>query len=91
MSRRRGRSWWDGITPGGFMVTFTACAVTIAFATATVRLYWTDRLDAAAATGSLALSCLATTVALQARNRPDPAATVEQPATVTAVPDDPPD
>lgn len=83
MSRTR-RPWLHGITPGGLIVTVTSALVTLGFTGAAVDLFLQGDVTTGTAVGALASSSLATTVALQARNRPDPAASIEQPATMTA-------
>lgn len=84
MPRTTRRSWWYGITPGGLIVTATVALVAVAFAGTACWLYVHGEKDSAKEAGLAAAGALSTLVALQARNRPDPAATIEQPATVTA-------
>jgi hypothetical protein len=86
MSRRQ-RSWWAGITPQGLFVVGTASLTTITLTGTACWLFLHGESDAGqqllTASGFAAMG----TGGLAARLRPDPAATVDQPASVTAVPE----
>ena len=72
MSPRRPRPWWHGITPGGLIVTSTAAVATVGFSATACWLFVQGDTDRATQASAQAASALATLVALQARNRPDP-------------------
>lgn len=82
MTKRR--PWWYGITPGGLIVTGTVALVTVAFAIGAIIGFVQGDKDAGKDLLGATGGALSTLVALQARNRPEPAATIEQPANVTA-------
>lgn len=82
MSRAR-RTWWSGITPAGLLVTLTICLAAVAATGAVVYRYCVDgKLDPAGA--AFASGLVGNAGILLSRSRPDPAATIEQPATLTA-------
>lgn len=84
MSRRRP----PGITPAGLIVTATlALVVFMLAAVLSYRFARDGTMDQAGGTYLLGLTNVL--AALLVRVRPDPAATIEQPATITATPEEP--
>lgn len=81
---RKSRSWWHGITPGGLIVAVTSAVTTLAITATACYLLVTHQVDAGLQVlGTAGFSAVGTS-SLAARLRQDPAATVDQPATVTA-------
>lgn len=73
-------------TLAGALVTITSCAVTAGTIATGCVLMVQGHIDDGRETLLTGGGFLATTVALLSRTRQDPAATVEQPASVTATP-----
>lgn len=88
MARRRRTLFGGNTTLAGAMVTATACLVTISTTATGCVLMVQGQVDDGRETLLQAGAFLAATVALLSRTRQDPAATVEQPANVTATPAD---
>lgn len=85
MSRRQRAPWFGGNTTlAGAFVTVTSCAVTAGTAATGCVLMIQGKVNDGREALLQAGAFLATTVALLSRTRQDPAATIEQPATVTA-------
>lgn len=80
---RRRKTWWHGITPAGLIAMLTAAVCALGFTAVACWRYAQGDVDGGNGVALQASSTLAILVAMQARNRPDPAATVEQPASVT--------
>lgn len=78
------RPWLESITPTAAVVVLIVGLVTLALGITTCVLYIQGRLDTAKDCAIQAGAAMTALVALTSRTRPDPAATVEQPANVTA-------
>jgi chromate transport protein ChrA len=74
VSRSR-TGWGRGITPGGLIVTATAALVTVMLVGTACWLYLHKQGELAKDPLLQGLAALGILVALQARNRPDPAST----------------
>jgi len=84
--RQQQKPWLETITPTAVVVVIVVGLVTLALGFTACALYLQGRLDTAKDCAIQAGAAMTALIALTSRTRPDPAATIEQPADVTASP-----